>query len=142
MRNWHRERFSRERPSRERFDRQRLTRGSHREDRTNTERGSVTAEVAIVMPVVVGFLVLAITAGSAVWQHGRCAEAARSAARAASVGETSEVIELIVAQIAGPEARVSTGGSGDLVEIVVSRDVALIGPVSASVIARREPGSR
>ena len=122
-----------------------LTLGSGRGGR---ERGSATAELAVVLPavlVVLLALLLAATAGTAALS---CADAARVGARSAALGLDSGQVGAHAQQAAGDDARVSVSSEGDWVRVTVTRDVRLgssgLGAtitVSGSASARREPGT-
>jgi Flp pilus assembly protein TadG len=106
----------------------------------------VTAETAVVLPVLLAVLAAAVTAVTVVAAHLRCVDAAREAARAAARGEATAVV-LDVAERAGPEGAVGTVTTdGTTVTVTVTARVAPLGvlplavPVSASAVAHREPG--
>jgi Flp pilus assembly protein TadG len=87
--------------------------------------GSVTAEFAVVLPVLVLMLAVVLAAGSAGIAKLRCVDAARSAARLAARHEPASVIQA-AARSAGPDgsvARVSTGGG--LVRVQVTARIRL-----------------
>ncbi|GLW08943.1 hypothetical protein Misp01_40730 [Microtetraspora sp. NBRC 13810] len=71
------------------------------------ERGSVTAETAAVLPVLVVVLAAALWALAAVGAQLACADAARVGARAASRGEPLDAVRQAVARIAPQGARVT-----------------------------------
>ncbi len=84
------------------------------------DRGYVTAEAAVVIPILVGL------AGALVWglmaagAQIRCIDAARAGARAAARSEAPGEV-LRVARAAAPEgARVSVRRSGDMVRVRVT----------------------
>lgn len=110
------------------------------------ERGTVTAEVALVLPAVVVVLLVCCTLGAAVLGQVRCADAARAAARAAAIGEPAAVVLAVARDLAGPEAQVSVETDGQWVQVVVSRPVAgeVLGDrtlrARAEASAWREPG--
>ena len=56
------------------------------------ERGSATAEVAILLPGVVLLLALVLAAGSGVVGQVRCVDAARTGARLAARGESAQAV--------------------------------------------------
>jgi Flp pilus assembly protein TadG len=107
----------------------------------------VTAETALVLPVLLMVLAAAVAALTVVGAHLRCVDAAREGARAAARGEpTAEVVEL--ARRAGPRgAQVAMAADGDRVVVTVAADVAPLGPVplriavSAQATALLEPGA-
>ena len=111
------------------------------------ERGMVTAETAVVLPVLLLVLAGAVAAVTVVGAQMRCVDAAREAARAAARGEPLDVVHSLVSRIAPPGAgAVITDGEGE-VRVTVGARIAPLGPlplrfqVSATALARREPGA-
>lgn len=106
----------------------------------------VTAETAIVLPVLLLVLAAAVAAVVVVGSQLRCVDAAREAARAASRGDPAAQVAAIVGRAAPPGAAVSTRTSGDLVIVTVTAPVRPLGPVllrvhvSATATAELEPG--
>lgn len=78
------------------------------------DRGAVTAEAAVVIPVLVAFAMALLWALTAASDQIRCVDAARAGARAAARSEPeAEVLE--AAREAAPHgARVEVGRAGDL----------------------------
>ena len=106
----------------------------------------ITAETAIVLPVLLLVLAGAVAAVTVVVAHLKCVDAAREAARAAARGEDVSSV-MAIADRAGPRGAdgvVST--DEDEVRVTVSARVAPLGPlplrvtVSATAVALREPG--
>jgi len=86
------------------------------------QRGMVTAEFAVVLPAVVLVLALSLGALGLAWDQIRCVDAARAGARAASRGDSPDVVILLASRAAPSDAAVSVGTSGELVRVsVVSR---------------------
>jgi Flp pilus assembly protein TadG len=107
----------------------------------------VTAETAVVLPVLLLVLAGAVAAVVVVGAQLRCVDAAREAARAASRGEPDSVV-LGMATHAAPDGAVTVlGGDGAAVRVTVSARVAPLGPlpwhveVSATASALREPAA-
>src|SRR3954463_8155197 len=100
------------------------TRPGHRR-----EAGMVTAETAVVLPVLLLVLVGAVAAVTAVGGQLRCVDAAREGARAAARGEPVAVVEALVARAApdGATTRVSEGA--DDVAVTVTVALAPVGAV-------------
>lgn len=107
----------------------------------------VTAETAVVLPVLLLVLAGAVAVVVVLAAQLRCVDAAREGARAAARGDDAEAVARIVRQ-AGPDdarVRVSAGDQDVLVEVVA--DVTPLGPVplrievSARAVARLEPGA-
>ena len=86
-------------------------------------RGSVTAETAVLLPVLLVVLAAAIGVLACVAAQLRCVDAARGAARAAARGEDASVVRSTGQRLAPPGARVVQSSSGDTVEIVITAQV-------------------
>ena len=106
---------------------QRLARLRHaRRSRSgNCDRGSVTAELAVLLPGVVLAIVVILVVASAGVMQVRCADAARAGARAAALGEDEAQVAAIVRQLAGDNAQVSLTRSEDWVDVRVTGEVPL-----------------
>ena len=110
-------------------------------------RGSVTAETAVVLPVLMVVLAIATSALGAGVTKMRCVDAARAAARELARDEAPDTARQVAARLApGSAVRLST--HGDLVRVSVTAPVRVGIPgtglggwfhVSADVVARREP---
>ena len=107
----------------------------------------VTAETAVVLPVLLLVLAGSVAAVTVVGAQLSCVDAAREGARAAARGESVAVVTAL-ANRAAPEDAVTTVVLGaDDVRVTVSARIAPVGPVplrvrvSAEAVARREPGS-
>lgn len=108
-----------------------------------SDRGSVTAEMAVGLPAVALLLVALLTVASAAIAQTRCTDAARAGARAAALGETDETVSATARRVAGGSATVDVGRAGGWVTVEVS---AAIGawqgaPVRAhaTAVAKAEP---
>ena len=107
------------------------------------ERGVVTAETALVIPVVVILLATLLAAAAAGLAQLRCIDAARAGARAAARHDDPHAPAAAEAP-AGAQVRVST--AGELVKVRVSAQLTLPLPwqprigVSAESTAQTEPG--
>ncbi|PZR51757.1 pilus assembly protein TadE [Xylanimonas oleitrophica] len=91
---------------------------------TDTERGAVTAELAVGMPVVVLLLVAVLTLAAASSAQMRALDAARAGARALAVGEDEAQVREVVTRLAGPGAELGLLHDGPWVTVHVSRPVA------------------
>jgi Flp pilus assembly protein TadG len=106
----------------------------------------VTAETAVVLPVLILVLVCAVAAVTVVGAQLRCVDAAREGARAAARGETGAVVTELAGRIAPDGATTAVRTTGDRVRVTVSVEVSPLGPVplrtrvSADAVAQREPG--
>jgi len=88
-------------------------------------RGSVTAEFAVVLPILALMLAAVLAAGSAGVAKLRCIDAARSAARLAARHESASMV-LAAARSAGPDgATVQLSTTGELVRVQVTARVRL-----------------
>ncbi|MDQ1603130.1 MAG: hypothetical protein QOE01_975 [Actinomycetota bacterium] len=84
------------------------------------DRGSVTAETAVLLPALVVVLVLALWAVESVVTELRCVDAARVAARAAARGEPDRLVRAAALAAAPPHAQIQlTRTPGDVPEVVV-----------------------
>jgi hypothetical protein len=100
-----------------------------------SERGTVTAELAIGLPAVVLVLVAVLTLAAASTAQMRALDAARAGARAVAVGEPESAVSAVVARVGGPEAEMSLAHEGEWVRVTVTRPVAggwLAGPLRAT----------
>jgi len=122
---------------------------SHRTGRRvgadDRDRGSVTAELAVALPAVVVLLVVVLVLATSVGTQLRCADAARTGARVAALGEGPGAVEAAATRVAGAGARVEVAHDGDWVTVTVSRAVTS-GPLragslraSAAAVAWAEP---
>ena len=107
----------------------------------------VTAETAVVLPVLLLVLAGAVAALIVVGAQLRCVDAAREGARAAARGDDSARVTALVRRAgpAGVATRIATGATE--VRVTVSADVAPLGAVplhvrvSAHAVAAREPAA-
>ncbi|MCK0118364.1 pilus assembly protein [Isoptericola sp. S6320L] len=91
--------------------------------RDRGERGSVTAELAVGMPVVALLLVAVLTLAAASTAQLRAADAARAGARQAAVSGDLSAAGSAVARVAGGDAEATVTQEGDWVRVVVTRPV-------------------
>jgi Flp pilus assembly protein TadG len=110
------------------------------------EVGMVTAETAVVLPVLLLVLAGAVAAVTVVGAQLRCVDAAREGARAAARGEPVAVVEELVARAAPDGASTTVSVGAEEVRVRVSARIAPLGPVPlaitvvAEAVAMREPG--
>ncbi len=106
----------------------------------------VTAETAVVLPVLLLVLVGAVAVVIVVGAQLRCVDAAREGARAAARGDDPGTVSEIVRRAAPDGAVVGVTRAGNDVRVEVTVEVAPLGPiplrieVSAAAVARVEPG--
>ncbi len=118
------------------------------------DAGMVTAETAVLLPVLVVVLAAAVFVLACVAAQLACIDAARSAARLAARGEPAAVVTAAAARLAPADARVAlrSGGAADAetVEVVVTAQVRPFGRalrvlpavrVSGRAVAAVEPGA-
>ena|SRR5580765_2127312 len=110
------------------------------------DRGSVTAEMAVCLPVLVLLLAVAVSAVTVAGARVRAQDAAREAARALARGDTAAARRLVAD--AAPGARLSVARAGDNVTATVRVHESLLADWLPSVIvtgratAAMEPGQR
>ncbi len=98
-----------------------MSRGTRR--RRLDDRGMVTAETAVVLPVLVIVLAVAVWLVGCLSAQLRCVDSARAAARLAARGEAVGVVEAAGRVGAPAGARVVVGADADQVTVVVSTEV-------------------
>jgi Flp pilus assembly protein TadG len=104
----------------------------HREKRAVGEAGYVTAETAMVLPVLAILLAVALWAVAVGSAQLRCVDAARDGARAVARGESDAVASAAAQSAAPPGATVELRRQGSRVVVVVSARVGKgLGPLSA-----------
>ena len=91
--------------------------------RRSRDRGSVTAETAVLLPVLLVVLAAAIGVLACVAAQLRCVDAARGAARAAARGDDAPAVRAVGQRLAPPGARVVVSTSGEAVEVLVTAQV-------------------
>ncbi len=107
----------------------------------------VTAETAVVLPVLLMVLAGAVAAVVVVGAQLRCVDAAREGARAAARGDEHGRVVALAAQAAPDGARTDVAGDGESVRVTVSATVSPLGPlpwrveVTASATGVREPAA-
>ena len=107
----------------------------------------VTAETAVVLPVLLLVLAAAVAAVVVVIGQLRCVDAAREGARAAARGEPVGVVADLAGRAAPDGAAVDVGGTADQVSVTVAATVSPLGPfpwrveVSATATGVREPAA-
>lgn len=100
---------------------------------TGTDRGTATAEMAVVLPALGVVLVFALWSVAAVTAQLRCVDAAHVAARAVARGETFDSSMAVARDAAPAGARVDISRSGDLVVVEVDAAARLPGPWSGAL---------
>ena len=104
----------------------------------------VTAETAVVLPVLLVVLAGVVAAVVVVGAQLRCVDAAREGARAAARGEDTAAVTALARRAAPDGATVTVGGDEE-VRVAVSARIAPLGPVplgitvTAEAVALREP---
>jgi Flp pilus assembly protein TadG len=110
------------------------------------EEGTVTAETAVVLPVLLLVLAGAVAAVTVVGAQLRCVDAAREGARAAARGEDTAVVRALVERAAPEGAVLDVSVVGSHVHVSVAAEVPGFGPlplrvaVAAEAVAMAEPG--
>jgi Flp pilus assembly protein TadG len=91
------------------------------------ERGAVTAEVAMVLPVLIATMLFGVWMVGVVVANIRCVDAARDVARAVARGESPEAAQQIGLRAAPLGAAVSIIRDGSDVRVVVSSKLSMDG---------------
>ena len=91
-------------------------------------RGSVTAETAVLMPVLLVVLAAALGVLASVAAQMRCVDAARGAARVAARGDDAATVRRVAQRLAPPDAVVQVRTSAGIVEVIVVAQVRPFGP--------------
>ena len=106
----------------------------------------VTAETAVVLPVLLLVLAAAVAAVTVVGAQLRCVDAAREGARAAARGEELATVTQLVGRAAPEGAVIAVTTGPEEVRVTVTARIAPLGPVplritvSAEAVALLEPG--
>jgi len=103
------------------------------------ERGSVVAEIAVVLSAVAVLLLLVLGVSAASALKVRLVDAARTAARLASAGHEDAEVVAAARRLAGEEAQVSVGRESPWVEVEVRRRAPLGLDLTAVASAWAEP---
>ena len=90
---------------------------------SDRSRGTVTAETAVLLPVLLVVLALALGVLVSVAAQLQCVDAARAAARVAARGEDPGTVRTTGERLAPPGAEVSVSEDGESVKVVVSARV-------------------
>ncbi len=105
----------------------------------------VTAETAVVLPVLLFVLAGVVAAVIVVGAQLRCVDAAREGARAAARGDDVADVTALAARAAPDGAVTTVSPEGEEVRVTVTARIAPLGPVplsitvSAEAVALREP---
>lgn len=111
------------------------------------DRGTATAELAVVLPALMLVVAACLTAISVLFAQLRCVDAAREAARAAARGEGDAVVRSVAGRSAPDGAGVRVDVAGTEVRVTVSAVAGAGGGllpafgVEATAVALREPGA-
>lgn len=110
----------------------------------SVEQGSVTAELAVGLPVVVLLIALLASLAAAGVTELRCEAAARAGAREAALGSDDGTVRSTAARVAGAGAAVEIARAGEWTTVRVSAGVSL-GPwvaplrVGGTAVGKEEP---
>lgn len=109
------------------------------------ERGAVTAEFAVLLPVVALLVGVVVALAAAAGTQLRCADGARAGARAAALGEDDAAVADVARRVGGTGVQVAVGRDGGWVVVTVEGTVGPALPyvgglvVHGSATARAEP---
>ncbi len=94
-----------------------------RSARAADDRGAVTAELAVGLPVVVLVLLAVLTVSAASSAQLRVLDAARAGARAVAIGQDDAAVRSVVERVGGASAELRVQHDGEWVVVHVSRPV-------------------
>jgi Flp pilus assembly protein TadG len=97
--------------------------------RRSDQRGTVTAEVAILLPMLLATIVAGCWAAGVVVATIRCTDAARDAARAVARGESVDTATAIGHRAAPPDADIEITREGDDIHVSVQADAGSVRPI-------------
>ncbi|MFE5238641.1 MULTISPECIES: TadE family type IV pilus minor pilin [unclassified Streptomyces] len=97
------------------------------------DRGAVTAEAAMVLPVLVAFVLALVWALVAASDQIRCVDAARAGARAAARSEPEAEVRSAARQAAPSRAQVSVERAGELWRVRVEAPTPGPGPLALTL---------
>jgi Flp pilus assembly protein TadG len=97
------------------------------------ECGAVTAEVAVVLPVLLAILVFGVWMAGVVVENIRCIDAARDVARAVARGEPPQSAQQLVSRTAPEGATFTITKDGPDIQVTVTADVTPRWPLLAKL---------
>jgi Flp pilus assembly protein TadG len=118
---------------------------------TRNQRGAVTAEVAIALPVLLSLLFIGVWSIGVVMVNIQCIDAARDVARAVARGESLEAAQAIGRRAAPSNATIDIKRNGPDIHVTVTAaphtEAPLLAalpaaPVIAEATLRSEPGTQ
>ncbi|MGW3103132.1 TadE family type IV pilus minor pilin [Streptomyces sp. NPDC001100] len=98
-----------------------------RSERRGGDGGFVTAEAAVVLPVLVMFAMALVWGLLVVAAQIRCVDAARSGARAAARQDPADAVVRVARDTAPRDARITVSREGDHVHVVVVAKPPMLG---------------
>ena len=110
--------------------------------RGQADRGSVTAELAVGLPAVVLLLLAVLGTSAAGVVQQRCAEAARTGARLAALGEDDAAVGAASRRVAGDAASVGVTRDEGWVTVSVAASLTVAGIGSAVTLTGRSAAWR
>ncbi|MEV8376843.1 TadE family type IV pilus minor pilin [Kribbella sp. NPDC056861] len=88
--------------------------------KTRSDHGAITAEAALVLPVLLAFLALGLWVVGTVITNIRCIDAARDTARAAARGESEEIARQLGERAAPQGATITITQTGTTIHVEVT----------------------
>ncbi|MEV7973663.1 TadE family type IV pilus minor pilin [Cellulomonas sp. NPDC089187] len=101
------------------------------------DRGAVTAEFAVLLPVVTLLIAAVLVIATCTSAQMRCADAARAGARSAALGESDTVV-VETAERVGGDVVVAVARGGEWVQVEVHRELGPRLPVIGGITVRGE----
>lgn len=102
-------------------------------DPRSDDRGSVTAEFAVLLPVVALLVAVVVALTACAAAQLRCADAARAGARAAALGEDDATVAAVARRVAGDGVRVAVARDAEWVVVRVESTIGPTLPVAGGV---------
>ncbi|WP_327122314.1 pilus assembly protein [Streptomyces sp. NBC_01341] len=112
-----------------------MLRSAVRRNQRRGDRGAVTAEAAMVLPVLVAFVMALVWALVAASDQIRCVDAARAGARAAARSEPEAAVRLVAKETAPARARVDVRRTGEVWRVRVEAPTPGPGPLGLTLSA-------
>lgn len=102
----------------------------------------MTAEFAVLLPVVTLMIAVVLVVVGCAGAQLRCADAARAGARSAALGDPDSVVATVAQQVGGGAVRIAVHRDGDWVRVEVQQQLGPDLPVLGAITVRGEATGR